>query len=50
MASDHVLALSHIAVFGAGLMTIALLSRGLAHTKRSRGPFRRHTAARGPCV
>jgi len=36
MASDHVLALSHIAVFGAGLMTIAILSRGLAHTKRSR--------------
>ncbi len=36
MASDHVLALSHIAVFGAGLMTVAILSRGLAHTKRRR--------------
>ena len=34
MASDHVLALSHIVVFGAGLVTVAILSRGLAHTRR----------------
>ena len=36
MASDHVLALSHIAVFGAGLMTVAILSRGLAQARRRR--------------
>jgi len=34
MTSDHVLALSHIIVFGAGLVTIAILSRGLAQARR----------------